>query len=135
MCSSAPNDRDLKLAEKLKEEWPGILKWAIEGCLEWQKQGLLPPDKVSKATEEYLDAEDAFGTWLEECCERDPNGKLTVAELFKSWNEWAYNLGEPVGSSIAFSKNMTDRGFKACRSGSSRMFEGVRWRGNGQGGC
>lgn len=32
-----PAERDLKLADKLKEEWSGILAWAIEGCLEWQR--------------------------------------------------------------------------------------------------
>ena len=34
-----PEERDPKLAEKLKAEWPGILQWMIEGCLEWQRTG------------------------------------------------------------------------------------------------
>ena len=33
-----PEERDPRLAEKLKVEWPAILRWAIDGCLEWQKQ-------------------------------------------------------------------------------------------------
>ncbi len=32
-------ERDPKLAEKLKSEWPGILAWAVKGCLEWRKVG------------------------------------------------------------------------------------------------
>lgn len=31
----------------------GILNWAIEGCLEWQRYGLGTPAEVTKATEEY----------------------------------------------------------------------------------
>ena len=31
-----PEERDRGLAEKLKAEWPGVLQWMIEGCLEWQ---------------------------------------------------------------------------------------------------
>ena len=29
--------------EKLKAEWPGILRWMIEGCLDWQANGLVRP--------------------------------------------------------------------------------------------
>jgi len=37
-----PERRDPDLFEKLKPEWPGILKWAIDGCLAWQRDGLPP---------------------------------------------------------------------------------------------
>jgi putative DNA primase/helicase len=35
-----PEERDAELAEKLKAERPGILQWLVEGCLEWQIEGL-----------------------------------------------------------------------------------------------
>ena len=41
-----PEQRDKKLAEKLCKELPGILNWAIKGCLEWQEHGLVPPSAV-----------------------------------------------------------------------------------------
>lgn len=50
--------RDPKLIEKLNAELPGILSWMIQGCLDWQKQGLSPPPAVKSATDEYLSAED-----------------------------------------------------------------------------
>jgi putative DNA primase/helicase len=31
-----PKEPDLQLEEKLKSEWPAILRWAIDGCLDWQ---------------------------------------------------------------------------------------------------
>ena len=37
------------------------------------EQGLRPPDVVRAATDAYLDGQDAFGAWLEECCDLDPN--------------------------------------------------------------
>ena len=49
-----PDERDEKLGEKLKAEWPGILAWMIEGCLEWQRSGLAPPESVLSATASYL---------------------------------------------------------------------------------
>jgi putative DNA primase/helicase len=39
-------ERDPELGEKLKAEWPGILAWMIDGCLDWQRQRLAPPTAV-----------------------------------------------------------------------------------------
>jgi putative DNA primase/helicase len=33
-------ERDPHLARKLELEWPAILRWCIDGCLEWQRIGL-----------------------------------------------------------------------------------------------
>src|SRR5512132_270627 len=38
--TSPPKERDLRLPEKLRAEWPAILRWAIDGCLEWRRRGL-----------------------------------------------------------------------------------------------
>jgi putative DNA primase/helicase len=55
------SERDKDLPEKLKTEGPGILRRLIDGCLEWQRQGLKPPQSVLKASEDYLAAEDLLG--------------------------------------------------------------------------
>ncbi|MBI1209284.1 MAG: hypothetical protein GC191_18605 [Azospirillum sp.] len=55
-------ERDPNLPKKLEAEWGGILAWAIEGCLEWQRIGLQPPKAVVDATEKYLSEEDSFFT-------------------------------------------------------------------------
>ena len=65
---SGPPKRDKRLADRLLAEWPGILAWAIEGCLEWQRIGLRPPAAVMDATEDYFEAEDAIGRWIDERC-------------------------------------------------------------------
>jgi|GEM_PF-1290089 putative DNA primase/helicase len=46
---TADNMLDMKLVEEL----PGILNWAIEGCLAWQKSGLMIPGSVKIATDQY----------------------------------------------------------------------------------
>jgi hypothetical protein len=56
-----PEERDPNLGEKLKAEWPAILQWMIDGCLDWQKQGLAPPQAVTAATDAYMEAQDAIG--------------------------------------------------------------------------
>jgi putative DNA primase/helicase len=82
-------ERDLDLPEKLRGEWSGILQWAIDGCLAWQKGGLAPPSVVVNATVEYLESEDAIALWLEERCIVRPSHYTTLNELFTSWAAWA----------------------------------------------
>ena len=110
-----PAERDLDLPEKLKAEWPGILKWAIEGCLEWQQIGLAAPAAVIEATEEYLNAEDATAGWLEECCIKHGTLHTGSSVLFASWKAWAEAAGEHVGAQKGFSQKLVAAGFEAKR--------------------
>jgi putative DNA primase/helicase len=110
-----PAERDPRLFEKLKAEWPGILSWMIRGCLEWQRSGLQPPDAVKKATESYLEGEDVIATWIDERCTLDPQAFETKAALFKSWSDWATKSGEPVGSQKNLTQNLAGRGFREDR--------------------
>ena len=64
-------ERDKHFAEKLKAEGPAILRWMVDGCLEWQCDGLMVPDKVRVATDEYLADQDVIAQWLDECTEAD----------------------------------------------------------------
>jgi putative DNA primase/helicase len=45
-----PPAKDKELEAKLLKEAPGILRWMIEGCLDWQKNGLTQPGVVVQAT-------------------------------------------------------------------------------------
>jgi putative DNA primase/helicase len=97
-----PEQRDTTLGDRLKEEWPGILTWAIEGCIEWQEKGLAAPTAVLDATKKYLEAEDAINSWIDECCERDHRAWTNSTELFASWKAWADRSGEEAGSQKSF---------------------------------
>lgn len=119
-------ERDERLTEKLKAEWPGILAWMIEGCLAWQREGLKPPPAVTAATAEYLESEDALTCWLEDKCERSPQSKQSSTDLFVSWKNWADAAGEPVGTQKRFSQKLEERGFEKVRDKHGRGFQGLR---------
>jgi putative DNA primase/helicase len=122
-------ERDSQLTEKLQREWPGILQWAIDGCLEWQRVGLRPPKAVTAATEAYLEAEDALVTWMDECGERDPSAWQSRTQLYASWIGWAEKNGEYAGSRKRFLQNLETRGLTPARSPghkSARGFRGLR---------
>lgn len=58
--------RDPKLLERLRSELPGILNWAIRGCVTWQKRGLEPPRQFTEAAKAYRDEIDVLGEWVAE---------------------------------------------------------------------
>lgn len=106
-----PDERDLYLVEKLKVERSGILQWAIDGCLEWQEVGLVPPDAVTGATSDYLENEDILTQWVAERCDRGHNRAALISALYDDWKIWATAANETVGSRKAFTKALEKHGF------------------------
>jgi len=126
-----PEKRDQTLSERLLAEKDGILRWMLDGCLEWQKTGLKPPTSVVSATEEYLESEDAIGRWIEDECIQDVNAEGTTDELFASWQLWTEKSGEYAGTKRRFSDDLDKRGFVRRRSGHTRCraFRGIGLKG------
>jgi putative DNA primase/helicase len=109
--------RDKHLQQKLLAERDGILAWAVQGCLAWQRLGKLdPPQQVLDATEAYFEGEDALGRWLEERCVLAANARSLTAELFNDWKLWADAAGEFVGSQKRFSDLLISRGIEKWRN-------------------
>jgi putative DNA primase/helicase len=120
-----PDKRDHDLAEKLRQEWPAILKWMIDGCAEWQRVGLNPPDIVVKATDDYFAEEDTLSTFLAECCTIGPNKLERSASLFHVWKEWAKDAGAEIGNSRGFSEALEERGFVKKRHAEGMIWHGI----------
>jgi len=117
-----PAERDPHLARKLEPEWPAILRWCIDGCLEWQHVGLSPPAVVGEATESYLADQDNVGQWLEECTHDGGQFAFTLTSaLFASWKAWCEDRNLKPGSASSLSEALADRGFmKKRESGTGR---------------
>jgi putative DNA primase/helicase len=120
-------ERDPELPTKLKAEWPAILTWMIEGCLEWQEKGLAAPDEITKATDAYLTDEDAFTRWRDECTTDDPNDYEKTGDLWASFKRWAELAGEYVGKQRRFSERLEGAGLTADREGKNRdrVYRGI----------
>jgi putative DNA primase/helicase len=122
-------ERDKHLPEKLRAEWPAILRRLIDGCLAWQREGLNPPKSVREASEEYLNAEDVLGQWLEERCVVARAIEFTkVSVLYTDWRQWCERGGLPVGSTKAFSQRLGERGFQSDHKRGGRGFVGIGLR-------
>lgn len=123
-------ERDPDLGEKLKAEFPGILRWAIEGCLAWQREGLNPPTTVRAATGDYLAAEDAVGRWIEDHCVIHPACWAASGALYAAYQEWCQQNGERQWSQKRFSETLRSRGFEPARTGAvgTKGFAGIGLR-------
>jgi putative DNA primase/helicase len=110
-----PEKRDGKLTEKLLKERDGILAWAVEGCSLWRQMGLKPPKVVVDATDEYFDEEDAIGEFIAEECQRHSQARVSVADTFQRWQEWANRRGEYIGTSRWLMQQLCNRGLERMR--------------------
>src|SRR5262249_30154777 len=82
-------EKDKHLGDKLKEELSGILNWAVDGCLAWQREGLDEPDEVRQATETYQAEEDTICQFIAECCFVNPEAKARASELLEAYCKWS----------------------------------------------
>ena len=106
-------EQDKSLDDKLRAELPGILAWAVEGCLEWQRDGLGEPQKVRDASAQYQSEQDVIGTFLDECCEivEDNAAYTLMRDLYPVYQEWCKQSGEPMLKKQGFGDRLTERGF------------------------
>jgi putative DNA primase/helicase len=91
-----PPKPDANLPENLKVEWPGILRWMIDGCLDWQQLGLNPPPVVTEATTDYFEAQNYFGRWLDERCILHTGLESKPVVLLHSFQDWCRENGEEM---------------------------------------
>jgi putative DNA primase/helicase len=124
--TNKPTEPDPNLEEKLREEWPAILNWAIQGCMDWQQNGLIKPAAVTAATQSYFAEQNLPAQWLEDCCELGEGYQDSNKALFASWRRYAEQAGEDAGSAKSFGGTMRKLGFQPFKSGGSRGFKGLR---------
>lgn len=114
-------EKDQKLKEKLLAEAPGILAWAVRGCIEWQKHGLGPvPAVVAEATEEYRRESDIIGQFLDDCCVLHKNTWVAVSSLRDEFEQWS--VGDPDGklNNKVFAQRLRARGLEQTQRGSAQ---------------
>jgi putative DNA primase/helicase len=116
-------EQDRTLLDRLRGELPGILAWAVAGCLEWQQCGLQPPAVVRAATQQYREESDVLGAWIGENCVLGPTCAAPSNLLYANYKRWAELGGEYVMSQTAFGRRLQERGH-----GVEKRPGGLKWR-------
>jgi putative DNA primase/helicase len=91
--SHPPQRPDTTLKDRLVPEYPAILRRIVDGCLDWQRQGLNPPPVVRDAAAGTLAGHDLRARWIQDCCVLDANAVATPAELYQSWTAYRRQAG------------------------------------------
>lgn len=113
------------LYEELAAELPGILAWAVEGCLAWQREGLGLPERVREATAEYQERENVVSQFVEEACHRNLQGDTSTADLYAAFEKWCEQSGEKAQPKRGFSERLERLGFKRNENKNARGFKGI----------
>ena len=117
---------DTQLGDKLKQELPGILAWAVRGCLRWQKTGLAEPEAIRESTREYREPQDLQKQFLDERTVADPAAIVGCSVLYAAYTQWLKENGEHfIPKQAAFGRRMTQLGFERTKS-NNQVYLGIR---------
>lgn len=117
---------DRALDAQLERERPGILRWLVHACVEWQRTGLQPPLEVRAAGDDYRQSQDTLGTFLRECVTTVEDAWLGRPELFAAYRQWCETGGEHALGRQAFARTLQDRGWVMQTRNGARGYKGVR---------
>lgn len=124
-------DRDPAVKQRLTRDpdaQAAILVWAVEGALEWQRDGLGESQRSKEATSDYRAEADPVERWLEEECEFGASLRSSLADLHRSHGRWASRNAADAVPPAAIAKALRARGLRSRSSGTQRYWSGVRPR-------
>ncbi len=110
LATFGPDQADRNLTAKLADEAPGILAWAVRGCLAWQREGLGAPPAVNEATAAYRQDSDLLATFLTECTLPREGATVRAADLYASYKSWCEANGEKALTGTALGRRLGERG-------------------------
>lgn len=122
------SEQDPRLLEKLKSELPGILAWAVRGCLRWQEIGLRAPAVISQASTEYRVDSDTLGNFIGEKCEQRKLAQVKSGVFYRAYQKFARELGERFMPAKDLPHEMRRRGFEWKRTMHGGMYFGIELR-------
>ena len=109
----------------LRLELPGILNWAIEGCLLWQVEGLNAPASVAASITAYRSEMDTVAGFIEDECHQDPSQRSSVANLYDQYASHCRSSGKHPHSKVQFGKALTNLGYAQVRDSTGRYWQGL----------
>ncbi len=123
--------RDPLLAEKIKGEAAGVLRWLVEGAREWQRIGLAPPAVVLEQTERYRSGEDTIGQFLEERTVRLAGTSTKASALYEGFRAWCECSGQRAVCGKDFAAEIVARGFERVELRLGRVYKGIGLKAEG----
>lgn len=123
-------NQDKHLKEKLQDEAVGILKWAVDGCLMWLKEGLADePIAIKQETKEYRLEMDVITQFIDECCFVNPDVKVKPSDLYQEYKTWAGVNSEHIFTATKFYREIGQK-FEKKKNNQGRFYIGINLKNN-----
>ena len=85
---------DTALINKLREELPGVLRWALEGLARLRERGrFVQPASSAEAIRELEDLGSPVGAFIRDRCEIEPGLEISCGHLYDAWKSWCQEQG------------------------------------------
>lgn len=116
---ASEQDKDLKDIFARPENKPTILKWLVDGCIMYYKEGLNPPKSVRDATNRYRNLHDRVGTFIEDCVDiSNVKARTLRGDIYMAYSTWCAKPDKrfkPM-STTSFYRELEIRGFSVRKS-------------------
>jgi putative DNA primase/helicase len=119
-----------RYAASLLHEAPGIFAWAVRGCLDWQRDGLRPPQAVLEATRDYERDSDPLAGFLAEACDLVPTSVIGASEIFEHYKTWSQTHGLTERERLSATKfgTMLAERFERQPTRDGKIYKGIARR-------
>ena len=125
-----PDEKDVRLEEKLMAEAPGILAWMVQGHQEYLKYGLRPAKRVADASVAYRKDSDLVAQWINDRTDRVPGCQWLQSLAYQDYREWCGEQGlKNTMTKRSFTLALVERGVGAKQESTGsrgRVYVGLR---------
>ncbi len=107
LCQSWYGHEDPQLTQKLLEERPGVLLWAVAGLKRLRERGhFVQPLSGVDSLDSMVELSSPVTAFVAECCELGSEWQVERRKLFTAWREWCRQNGQMEGNEATFGRNL-----------------------------
>ena len=117
--------RDDDLPKKWKAEYPGILRWIVEGAMSWYEYGMTTPDAVKAATKAYASEMDTLKAFIDDQCVLGYDYNIRKTQLVEAYTTFCAENNETPIKGKALHERMIRMGFTDSRTNKDRFWKGL----------
>lgn len=121
-------EQDRYRFEKLKNEAPGILRWAVDGLIRLKSRGYFDiPNSCQELLDSYIREQNSVNVFIDEFTVPDADGKISVKEIHEFYRNWCRgSVFLPVNISN-FGRRLSDLGIEQIKSNGS-TYRRLSWK-------
>lgn len=104
---AAHEQRDFEdVMGEFEAEFPGILNWLIDGMRMFLEEGLVIPEAVARATQDYRDEMDPTAAFCAACVRPSPGAKIAAKDFYHGYVNYTVDQGGKPISLVRFGLTM-----------------------------